>query len=144
MSEGYSITKKERLGIYEMIERVYLSHENRLNNLERIVSSLRRDVDTLKMERYRPSPENYRFLEMARKYYLMASEGFRLFVPVEEKVRFRSIPFKKAVTQISRFIKENPNVTTSDIIFKLQLEPDLVNRILFYLEKEGKIQGEPI
>ena len=144
MSESYSIPKKERLGIYEMIERVYLSHENRLTTLERMVASLRKDVDRIKMERYRPSIDRTRISDLLGKYYLLASVSSRSFTSEEEKVIFRTIPFEKATTQISRFIMKNPNVSTSDIIFKLKLEPDLVNRVLFHLEKEGKIQGEAV
>jgi predicted HTH transcriptional regulator len=142
LSEGYSITKKERFGFYDIIERVYWNHESRLDNLERMLSSLQRDVDRIKMERYRHSEETYRISDLARKYYMLASEGFRSSMLEEEEVKLKSIPFEKAVTQISRFVKRNPNVTTSDIICKLELEPDLVNRVLFHLEKEGKIRGE--
>ena len=144
MSEGYLITKDERLGLYEMLERVYLSHENRIANLERIVSSLRQDVDKLKVKQYRPSPEDYRLSEIARKYYLMASETSRLFVPLEKRIESRTIPFEKAVKRISNFIKKNPNVTTTDIMLKSKLEPDLVNQVLFNLERKGQIRGEPV
>lgn len=144
MSEGYSVPKKERIGIYEMIERVYRGQENRLNNLERMVTSLRRELDAIRMARYRPSVETDRFEELFRKSFLLASMASRTFIHEEEKVVFKTMPFEKAVTRVSQFITENPNVTTSDIIFRLKLEPDLVNRVLFHLEKEGKIQGEAV
>jgi len=58
---------------------------------------------------------------------------------VEELVE---IPEKEALARINDYVKNHPGCRTSEIIYNLRLDPDLVLRVLKKLEEEGKVRGE--
>jgi len=59
-------------------------------------------------------------------------------------LKLRKIPHKKAVTLIKKYIDEHQGCRTSDIIYDLALDPDLVLELLKELEEKEKIRGENI
>jgi hypothetical protein len=144
MTENYSFSKEQRLGIYEIIENVYRSHERRIRDLERMVDLLRHDFDRTKGEQFvSPMSENiFRFSDWVRDYYLPTKHHQPW--PYRERHEPKPDSLTKTIEQILQFVKKNPKVTTSTLICKLELEPNLVNRALSYLEKEGKIRGETV
>jgi len=58
----------------------------------------------------------------------------------EEMIELRQIPKEQAKELIYEYIKKNPGCWTSDIIIDLQLDPDLVLKVLEELKNEGKIE----
>ena len=64
--------------------------------------------------------------------------------PSEEVLELKKIPRKEAATLITRYIDEHQGCRTSDIIFNLHLDPDLVLNVLKKLEKDKKVRGESI
>ena len=61
-----------------------------------------------------------------------------------EVTELKEIPERKATTLIENYVKSHPRCLTSDIIFDLKLDPDLVLEILSKLEKAKKVRGESI
>jgi len=57
-------------------------------------------------------------------------------------IKLRKIPPKEAIPLIKRYIDKHQGCRTSDIIYDLGLEPDLVLKVLKELEEEGKIRGK--
>ena len=64
--------------------------------------------------------------------------------PSEEALELKKIPRKEAATLITKYIDGHQGCQTSDIIFDLHLDPDLVLKVLRKLEKEKKVRGEKI
>jgi len=62
-------------------------------------------------------------------------------VQVEE---FKTVPLKEARSMVKEYISKNPSCLTSNIIFDLHLEPDLVLKALGELKKAGKIRSEEV
>ena len=60
----------------------------------------------------------------------------------KEVLKLRKMPHKKAIDLIKRYIDKHQGCRTSDIIYDLALDPDLVLKVLKELEKRGKIRGE--
>jgi len=144
MAESYSFSKEQRLGIYEIIESIYKSHERRLRNLEQMVDLLRQGMDKIQREQYvSPVSRNeFRLSDWVRDYYL--PHTLHPQSSQKEKMIVKQKGLGKVAEQISQFIQENPRVTTSEIISKLGLDSDIVNSVLVKLEKEGKIRGQSI
>ena len=59
----------------------------------------------------------------------------------ENVIELRMIDPAEARKLILDYIEANNRCLTSDIIFDLALDPDLVLRVLSELEKEGKVTG---
>lgn len=57
-------------------------------------------------------------------------------------LKLRKIPHEKAVALIKSYIDEHQGCRTSDIIYDLALDPDLVLKVLKKLEEKGKIRSE--
>lgn len=62
----------------------------------------------------------------------------------ETEIELVKIPDEEAAERISDYVKKNPGSRTSDIIFDLGLDPDLVLRVLRRLTQNGKIKGKEI
>lgn len=60
----------------------------------------------------------------------------------EGVVKLRKIPLKEAIPLIKKYVDEHQGCRTSHIIYDLELEADLVLKVLKELEKKGKIRGE--
>ena len=54
------------------------------------------------------------------------------------------IPEEEALAKIKDYVNNHPGCRTSEIIFDLRLDPDLVLKILKKLEERGKVRGEKI
>lgn len=63
---------------------------------------------------------------------------------VEKEVELVKIPEEQAIKRVSEYIRKHPGGRTSDIIFDLHLDPDLVLKVLRKLEKKGKIKGKNV
>lgn len=61
---------------------------------------------------------------------------------IKEVKVLRKISKKKATSLIQNYIKNNPGCRTSDIIYDLEIDPDIVLEILHELETNNLIQGE--
>ena len=61
-----------------------------------------------------------------------------------EETQLIIIPEKEAINKIAKYIDEHPGCRTSDIIFDLNIEPDLVLAVLRKLEKRKRIRGQEI
>lgn len=61
-----------------------------------------------------------------------------------EELKLVKIPEKKATKKISEYITKHPGCRTSDIIFDLHLDPDLVLTVVRKLQQKGKIKGKDI
>jgi len=59
----------------------------------------------------------------------------------QEEIELRVIPEEEAISLISDYVAKHPGRLTSDIIFDLELDPDLVLKILKKLEKSKKVRG---
>jgi hypothetical protein len=57
-------------------------------------------------------------------------------------IELKKVPLSKAKILIDEFIKKHPGTRTSDLILRLELDPDLVVKALSILRKEGKIEGK--
>ena len=64
--------------------------------------------------------------------------------PPEEAYELKRIPREEAAILITKYIDEHQGCRTSDIIFDLHLDPDLVLNVLRKLEKHKKVRGEKI
>ena len=62
----------------------------------------------------------------------------------EEIIELKKIPKDKAIELIKSYVEKHPACRTSDIIYDLELDPDLVLDCLNELEKEKKIRGKEI
>lgn len=62
----------------------------------------------------------------------------------ETAIELKAIPEEEATRLVQDYIDKHPESLTSEIIFGLQLDPDLVLRILNKLETDKKIRGEKI
>jgi len=62
----------------------------------------------------------------------------------QDVLELREIPHEKAVASIKKYIDKHQGCRTSDIIYDLRLEPDLVLGVLKELEREKKIRGEQV
>lgn len=60
----------------------------------------------------------------------------------EEILKLKKIPHKDAVALIQKHIDEHQGCRTSDIIYDLALDPDLVLTVLKELKEKGKIRSE--
>jgi len=60
----------------------------------------------------------------------------------KEILKLRKVPHKEAVALIKKYIDEHQGCRTSDIIYDLALDPDLVLSVLTKLEKKKVIRGE--
>jgi hypothetical protein len=56
----------------------------------------------------------------------------------------RKIPKKEAVALIKKYVDNHQGCLTSDIVFGLKLDLDLVIKCLHELEKDTSVRGEPI
>jgi hypothetical protein len=63
-------------------------------------------------------------------------------VAEKEVLKLRKIPHKEAIALIKEYINEHQGCRTSDIIYDLALDPDLVLRVLKELEEKKEIRGE--
>jgi len=61
-----------------------------------------------------------------------------------EIVKLRKVPMEEAVMQIKTYIDKHQGCRTSDIIYDLALDPDLVLKALKKLEKDKLVRGENI
>lgn len=61
-----------------------------------------------------------------------------------EELELVKVSEDEAMKQISEYIEKHPGCRTSDIIFDLHLDPDLVLKVLRRLEKKGKIKGKDV
>ncbi len=59
-------------------------------------------------------------------------------------LRLRRISRKNAITRIKEYISKHPGCRTSDIIYDLALDPDLVISILTELEDKGNVSSEDL
>jgi predicted transcriptional regulator len=62
----------------------------------------------------------------------------------EERTQLMTISEKEAIKRIKKYIDEHPGCRTSDIIFNLNIEPDLVLTVLRKLENRKRIRGQEI
>jgi len=62
----------------------------------------------------------------------------------EEITKLRKISYKEAVAIIKKYVDKHQGCRTSDIIYELALDPDLVLSVLKKLEKDKVIRGENI
>jgi len=62
----------------------------------------------------------------------------------EEIVELKTIPKEKAKTLIQKYITKHHGCRTSDIIYDLRLDPDLVLEVLKKLETDKAIRGRKI
>ena len=60
----------------------------------------------------------------------------------EEIIRLRKIPHEEAVGFIKEYIDKHQGCRTSDIIYDLELDPELVLSVLKELEEKKEIRGE--
>jgi len=60
----------------------------------------------------------------------------------EEVLELRKIPRKEAVALIKKYVDEHHGCRTSDIIYDLTLDPELVLSVLKELEEKKEIRGE--
>lgn len=63
-------------------------------------------------------------------------------VAEKEVLDLRKIPHKEAVALIKKYIDEHQGCRTSDIIYDLALDPELVLTVLKELKEKGKIRSE--
>ncbi len=63
---------------------------------------------------------------------------------VEDVVKLEVIPKEEAKVRIKGYVDQHQGCRTSDIIYDLGLDPDLVLSILKELKEEGKIKGESV
>lgn len=68
----------------------------------------------------------------------------KMGVHEEGEIELVEIPEEEATSRIVEYIKENPGCRTSDIIFNLHLDPNLVLKVLKNLGDQQKIRGEPV
>ena len=61
-----------------------------------------------------------------------------------ESGKFKKVSENKAIEIIRKYISKNPGCLTSEIIFNLQIDPDLVLSVLKKLRKQGEIRSEPV
>ncbi len=61
---------------------------------------------------------------------------------VEDIVKLEAIPKEEAKIRIKDYINQHQGCLTSDIIYDLGLDPDLVLNVLNELKEENKIKGE--
>ena len=59
-----------------------------------------------------------------------------------EKVELKDMPVKEAMPLVLEYLKKHPGAHTSDVVFGLKIDNEVVETALDDLEKEGKI--EPI
>jgi len=62
----------------------------------------------------------------------------------EPVIKLKKIPESKAIAQIKKYIDEHQGCRTSDIIYDLELDPDLVLLVLKELKEKGRIRSEDI
>lgn len=65
-------------------------------------------------------------------------------VEPETTIELKEIPEEEATRLVQDYVDKHPECLTSEIIFGLQLDPDLVLRILNKLEIDKRIRGEKI
>lgn len=63
---------------------------------------------------------------------------------IASEIELAAIPRKEAIVKIKSYIDEHPDCTTSDIIYDLGLDPNLVLSMLDELQRKGLIKGGPI
>lgn len=61
-----------------------------------------------------------------------------------EALELVNIPEKEAAKKVSEYINRHPGCRTSDIIYDLHLNPDLVLKVLRKLEKQEKVRGKDV
>jgi len=69
-------------------------------------------------------------------------EAERPVISGAEEIELRVIPDEEALELVKSFIDDHPGCLTSDIIFGLQLDPDVALRALSRLEEERRIRGD--
>lgn len=62
----------------------------------------------------------------------------------EEGIELRMIPEKEAVELIKSYVDNHQGCLTSDIVFDLRLNPDLVLKALRILEKKERVRGDRV
>ncbi|RLE55731.1 MAG: hypothetical protein DRJ30_03385 [Candidatus Methanomethylicota archaeon] len=68
-------------------------------------------------------------------------EGKYKNIIMEEIAFFKRISKDEAKNLIKEYIHQHPGCLTSEIIEKLELDPELVNEVLIELEREGEIEA---
>lgn len=63
---------------------------------------------------------------------------------IEEEEELVKIPEEEALARIDDYVRNHPGCRTSEIIFNLRLDPDLVLKVLKKLEERGKVRGENV
>ena len=58
--------------------------------------------------------------------------------------KLKKIPLDEAEEKVRKYINKHQGCRTRDIIFDLELDPDLVLEVLQKLESKGNIRGEEI
>ncbi|MGA9387962.1 MAG: hypothetical protein WBV70_03950 [Candidatus Bathyarchaeia archaeon] len=61
-----------------------------------------------------------------------------------EALELVKIPEKEATKKVSEYISQHPGCRTSDIIYDLHLDPDLVLKVLRKLRKQEKVRGKNV
>lgn len=63
---------------------------------------------------------------------------------VLEEIEFHRIPLRDAKKLVLEYVQNHPGSTTSDIFLGLNLEPELVSKVLIDLNKGKKLRGVPL
>jgi hypothetical protein len=82
-------------------------------------------------------PLDHRMRNIERNLELLVAKS-----QTSEELVFRSVGEEEAKREIENFVRKKPGSLTSDIVQELQIEPEIVIRILNQLNKEGKVRGE--
>lgn len=116
--------KKQKIEIFEIKQTIEAKH----------VQKIFPEIDLLK--------ERVRFLEDR----LLMLENIVVENEQEEprEIELNVVPEHEAASLIDKYIEDHPGCLTGDIIFDLELDPDLVLRILNKLEEEKEIRGEQL
>jgi hypothetical protein len=59
-------------------------------------------------------------------------------------IELRKLPIDEAKRLIYAHIKEHPGSRTSDLIIELELDPDIVLKVLSQLKNEEKVEGKDV
>ncbi len=130
MSKEYSREEIEK--IWKRVKPTKTEQE-RLR-IDRLESELQRVNSWLEVLRKQMDLANAR-LDRVESLGRVEEEG------LEELVE---IPEEEALTKIKDYVSKHPGCRTSEIIFNLNLDPDLVLNTLKKLEEKRKVRGEEI
>jgi hypothetical protein len=61
-----------------------------------------------------------------------------------EVFEFKNVPLEEATSMVEKYIEDHSGCLTSDIVFDLKLDLDLVLKSLRELEHEKKVKGEAL